>query len=185
MKSFAFNLLPSKSKEVEAKEVKRDNYSLYSALLPLFGVSLWLGLVVFNALVVDKVKANWEDAVAKKNTRIINEFGSILIQHGELVTKTNALSAVIVKDVQPEKVFLLTSKLFSQDEPGVTVHGYGREPDGSFNVAVSAFSYLKFAQITRRFNDYGEIEKVKVTGITYDNKSNEVSGSISFFFKNQ
>ncbi|MFQ5493710.1 MAG: hypothetical protein ACE5DX_06150 [Candidatus Dojkabacteria bacterium] len=182
MKSFSFNLLPEKPKEIQIKEEGRDRSAVYTAILPLFAVILWLGLVLFNGLVVNAVRDNWQSAVDQKNARIDSEFLATLTQHGELVKKTQALARVIVKDIKPEELFILTEILFPVPESDVLINGYGRDRDGSFNVTITTDTYLKFAEITRRFNNYEGIRDVNIKNISLDEDSELNEGIINFNF---
>jgi len=183
MRAFVFNLLPGKPKELEVKEENRDRLSVRSAVLPLAAALVWLGLIVFNGLVVEKVKLNWQQAVVNKENKIEVQYLPVRIKHGELVSKTNLLIDVIQKDIKPEVVFVLTETLFPQTEAGIQIKGYGREDDGAFSVSLSTASYNQFAQVIRRFSNYEGIKDVRSLGVTFDSKLNEVSGSVHFFFK--
>lgn len=182
MRSFVFNLLPTKPKEIEVKEEKRDRLSVRSAFLPLLAALFWLALIIFNGLVVEKVKSSWVNAVADKERKINVQYLPLRIQHGELVTKTNLLSQVIEKDIKPEELFVLTEKLFPKTEVGVEIKGYGRDQDGSFSVNLSTANYTQFAQILRRFTSYSGVKLVKSRGVILDPKLNEVNGTVNFFF---
>jgi len=162
------------------REKQRDNYSLAAAFLPLIAVVLWLGIMLINALVIDKSENEWEATVAKKKKVITDVYSATMLVYGELVTKTNYLAGVIEKDIQPEEVFILVETLFPTD-PGFTVTGFGRDKDGSFNVTVSAPTFLKFTKIARRFSSYDKIKDVQVRNVSLT-KSNTVDGTINFFF---
>lgn len=181
MKSFGFNLLPQKSKEVIIEEDKRDRTSVFTALLPLLGVTLWLLLVLFNGLVVDGVKANWEKAIIQKENRINTEFLPVRIQHGELVIKTRTLSELVLKDIKPETLFILTETIFPTEEADVEIIGYGRNDDGSFSLALRTGDHEKFAEITRRFSNYEGAETVTISSIFDNPQENYVQGLINFF----
>jgi len=183
MRAFVFNLLPGKPKELEVKEENRDRLSVRSAVLPLVAALVWLGLIVFNGLVVEKVKGKWQQAVTGKENKIKVQYLSVRIQHGELVSKTNLLTDVIQKDIKPEEVFVLTEKLFPETEAGIQIKGYGREEDGAFNVTLSTANYEQFAQVIRRFSNYEGVRDVRSLGVSFDPKLNEVTGSVHFFFK--
>lgn len=184
MKTFGFNLLPSKPKALVVKEEKRDNYSVYTAFLPLMGAIVWISLVVFNGLVIDKHKQDWITQVEAHKASIAVQYTGTQVVHGELVVKTNTLAGVIQKDIQPEQLFNLTDELFPQADPTFTIKGYGRETDGSFNVTVDAVSYQRLAEVARRFSDYEKITKVSIKTAQLDPKKNEINGVISFFFIN-
>lgn len=181
MKTFSFNLIPQKTKEETQREVKRDNASLYTALLPLLGVSVWLALTLFNGLVVDKVKANWETSIAKKQARVDTEFLPVRIQHGELVLKTRILADIILKDIKPETLFALTEQIFPVPEPEVQVIGYGRNDDGSFDVILSTSNYRKFAEVARRFSEYDGADEATISSVNYNKEADNIQGVITFF----
>jgi hypothetical protein len=181
MKTYGFNLLPQKSRALVKKEDKRDNYSVAVALLPFLSVVIWLIVVLINNLVVESYKQSWQNAVNQKNERINIQLAPILIQHGELVSKTNSLAGVVVNDINPERLFLLLDQIYQQD-PTFSINGYGRNEDGSFFVNVLAQDYLRLSEVTRRFTDYRFIEKVTLVNSSYDEKSNSVQGTIKFLF---
>ncbi len=183
MSKFGFNLIPQKPQEIVEKEETRDKASVYSALLPLVGVVLWLIIVVFNGSVVAGVKNNWQSAVEDKQGRIAGEFFSIRLLHGEYVIKTVALANLIQKDVKPESVFLLTEALFpgEQFDQDVQITGYARNSDGSFEVTMRAKSYEQFSEITRRFVNIPGTDNVRVNSVAYIAESGEVQGGINFF----
>jgi|GEM_PF-1592505 len=181
MKTYGFNLLPQKSRALVKKEDKRDNYSVAVALLPFLSVVIWLIVVLINSLIVESYKQSWQNAVNQKNERINVQLAPILIQHGELVSKTNSLAGVVINDINPERLFLLLDQIYQQD-PTFTINGYGRNPDGTFFVNVIAQDYLRLAEVTRRFTDYRFIEKVTLVNSAFDEKSNTVQGTIKFLF---
>jgi hypothetical protein len=145
------------------------------------GVLVWLGLVLINALVIDKSQASWQDTVSADTRVITDQYSETLNTHGQLVVKTNQLSGVIDKDIQPEQVFKLVETLFPQD-PEFNVVGFGRETNGSFDVSVSAPTFLKFSKIARRFSQYDQISNVEVLNVSRDSKTNLVTGTVNFFF---
>lgn len=181
MKTYGFNLLPQKSRALVKKEDKRDNYSVAVALLPFLSVVIWLIVVLINSLVVESYKQSWQNAVNQKNERINVQLAPILIQHGELVSKTNSLAGVVVNDINPERLFLLLDQIYQQD-PTFTINGYGRNEDGTFFVNIVAQDYLRLSEVTRRFTEYRFIENVTLVNSTYDDKSNTVQGTIKFMF---
>ncbi|KXK26569.1 MAG: hypothetical protein TR69_WS6001000575 [candidate division WS6 bacterium OLB20] len=133
---------------------------MFTAVLPLFAVCLWFALILFNTLVMDRHKLNWEVSIANKEAIIENEYSDVLRLNGELVHKTNALSNVIGLDIAPERVFQLTETLFPVPVDGVVIKGYGRDRDGKYNVTVTTASYRQMAEITRRFTSYDGIQDV-------------------------
>lgn len=186
MKTFTNNAIEkkpveSKEKKEILREVKRDNYSLGMAFLPLASVILWLGIVLINGLIIDPSRNAWQTTVNDQNRLIATEYGSTLVTHGELVVKTNQLAGVIEKDIQPEEVFILVEELFPED-PEFNVIGFGREVNGSFSVTVAAPTYIKFSKIARRFSQYEKVRDVQVVQASYDSKINQIYGTINFFF---
>lgn len=183
MKSLAFNLIPEKPKELIKKEEERDTSAVYTAILPLFAVVLWLVVVLFNGLVINRVKTNWQSAVNQKQSQIETTYKPVLVEHGELVIKTQALSEVIIKDIRPEKVFELTEILFPLPEPGVSIIGYGRDKDGSFNVNLTTDDYGLLAKIVRRFNNYDGITGTNLKSANLNTADQQVEAVINFFFR--
>lgn len=181
MKTYGFNLLPQKSRSLVKKENKRDNYSVAVALLPFLSVVIWLIIVLINNLIIEQYKLRWQESINKSNNTINTELQPILIKHGELVTKTNALAGLVSVDVNPERLFILLDQIYQQD-PTFSISGYGRNRDGSFFVDITAVSYLRLAEVTRKFIEYRFIENVTITSTSYDATSNSVSGNIKFLF---
>jgi len=182
MKTYGFNLLPQKSRVVVKKEEKRDNYSVLVAFLPLVSVIIWLALILFNNLVIENYKQNWQKVIAEDNNVINVELASTLVTHGELVTKTNALGEVVTRDIQPEQLFVLIDTIYSTSDPTFVITGYGRNEDSSFFIKYSAVSYSRFAEIARRFSTYKHIKNVYLKEATLDEKTSMVSGSVNFDF---
>ncbi len=183
MKTFTFNLLPQKPKEQVAKEEDRDRSSVYTALLPLLGVVIWLGLVMFNGLVVNKVEANWQASVDSKNATIQSQYTSTLVAHGEYVQKTQALVQPVAKDIKPEKVFQLAEELFPTPEAGITINAYERLKDGTFNIGMLVDEVSKVAGIVRRFSNFTKIKDVKLNSVIYDKEKKLYQASVNFTFK--
>ncbi|MBW7953182.1 MAG: hypothetical protein QY330_01840 [Candidatus Dojkabacteria bacterium] len=191
MKSFTFNLLPKKTKEEVQKEEERDQSAIYTGILPLFAVCMWLALILFNGLVVDRVKANWQDAIDKKEKRIESEYSAILRQNGELVKKTQALESVVQLDINPDRLFQLKEEIFPFPEQGIVIDGYGRERDGTFNVTIRTPDLFTFSRVARRFTSNESIKDVYVSSVsmvvanqnpTLLDQAREISGRIRFNF---
>jgi hypothetical protein len=153
MKTYGFNLLPQKSRALAKKEDKRDNYAVASSILPFLSVVIWLIVVLINSLIVEGYKMRWQQIVDEDNQKINIQLAPILIQHGELVTKTNSLGNVVGQDINPERLFILLDEIY-QEDPTFTINGYGRNNDGTFFVNILSNSYLRLAEVTRRFIDY-------------------------------
>ena len=182
MKTYASNTVEKTQGELKNKrETQRDNYNLGVAFLPLIGVIIWLGLVLTNALVIDQSKIGWQTSINSQTNLLNTYYQDTLITHGELVVKTNQLSGVIDKDIQPEQVFILVEKLFPED-PEFNVIGFGRKSDGSFDVTVAAPTFLKFSKIARRFSQYDKIRGVQVVQVGINTTTNKINGTINFFF---
>jgi len=182
MKTYAFNLLPQKSRSLVKKEEKRDNYALLITIFPLLGVILWLSMVLIDKMVIDYYDAIWKNTISDKKSHIEQQLMPVLIQHGELVQKTNSLSNVVTKDVKPEQLFVLLDKIYSNQDSTFTISGYGRNPDGSFSVNIIAMNYLRLSEIARRFSTYKYINDVRIKSASYNEKGNNVNGVITFFF---
>lgn len=182
MKSYTFNLLPQKQRSLVKKEDKRDNYSVMVTILPLIGVVIWLVLILLNGLVIENYRLSWQKTIDARNNTINYDLVPILMKHGELVVKTNGLENVITKDVKPEQLFVLIDQIYSNQDLSFKIIGYGRKDDGSFQVSIIATNYLRFSELTRRFSSYKYINNVKIDSVIYNEKANNVSGIISFFF---
>lgn len=178
MKTFAFNLLPQKTKDEVQSEEKRDKTSVYTALLPLLAVLVWLLLVFVNGMFLSDMKIEAQTEVDIRQRRIDQEFLPVRIQHGELVIKTRSLADLIQLDIKPEILFVLVEDIFPYEESGVEIIGYGREDDGSFNISVQADSYLKFSEVVRRFSNYDGVFDVSISGVSESLETGEVTGSI-------
>lgn len=190
MKVFSFNLVPEKPKELIVKEEERDISSVYTAVLPLFAVLVWIGALLFNGLLVEKTKATWQKSIDTKNARIQSEFLPAIIQNGELVVKTKALAELIVKDIKPENLFRITEEIFPTKETGVEISGYGRDADGSFKINIITDTYEKLAEVTRRFSNNKNVSGVTIKGSSLeinpaDPNINRVRGAISFFINEE
>jgi hypothetical protein len=181
MSEFKFNLLPKKTKEVIIKEDKRDRASVYTAVLPLIAVLFWLGLVLFNGLVINKVKEDWNLAIADKQRKIDQDYLPVRVRHGELVVKTRSLAGLVQRDIQPESLFILTEKIFPNEDPNIRIVGYGRETDGKFTINIETSEYTKFAEITRRFSNFDAALNVNISSVSNDPKTGKISGTISFY----
>jgi hypothetical protein len=182
MKTYGFNLLQQKSRVLVKKEEKRDNYSVLVAFLPLVSVVVWLALILLNNLVIENYKQTWVRAVNDDNAIINTELATTLVTHGELVAKTNALGDVVLKDIQPEQLFVLIDTIYSISDPTFTITGYGRNQDGSFFISYNAISYARFSEVARRFSTYQHIQDVYVKDASLDEKSGLVSGRVNFNF---
>lgn len=181
MKTYGFNLLPQKSRALSKKEEKRDNYSLSIAVLPFISVIMWLLAVLANNLLIESYKTSWQNSVNYKQKIINEDLAPVLIQHGELVTKTNALSGLIENDINPERLFLLLDQIYQQDDT-FSINGYGRNQDGSFFVNIKAYDYRRLAEVARKFSNYKYIENVSINNSSYEVLENRVTGVISFLF---
>lgn len=182
MKTFAFNLLPQKPRSLVRKEDKRDNYSLLVTIFPLLGVIVWLLLILVDGMVIKNYQQVWKGNVAERKRIIEEDLKPILVKHGELVQKTNSLNTVISKDIKPEQLFTLLDEIYANQDNTFNVVGYGRKQSGAFLVNLVARDYIRFAEITRRFTTYKYISDVKIEDAVYDNKANNVAGTISFTF---
>ena len=182
MKTFAFNLLPQKSRSLINKEEKRDNYTVLVSIFPFMAVIIWLFLSLADGLVIERYKQAWESTVNDRKNTIENELAPILIKHGELVQKTNALNNVISKDIKPEQLFILLDTIYSNQDNTFSVVGYGRNKTGSYFVNIKTQNYLRFAEIARRFSAYKYINDVIIDRASFTQEDNSVNGSISFFF---
>jgi len=183
MKTFGFNLTPTKSEETIKKEAKRDRSDVLTAVLPLVGVLFWLGVILFNGLVIERNKSKWEESIAQKEKTIEVDFLATRVLHGELVSKTNSLAEVIGKDINPDILFFILDKIFKlpADEQ-VRVVGYGREKNGYFTVTFATQSSLKLAEVVRRFTNYEGTKDVSITNVTRDEETGEQQGQVMFYF---
>jgi hypothetical protein len=185
MKSYGFNLLPQKSRALVRKEDKRDNYSLAIAILPLTAVLIWLALSLINTYIVEVKINSLGSEITSRQEYIYNDLANILVANGEMVTKTDALANVINKDIQPEQLFVLIDKIYSNQDDTFTIKGYSRNDDGTFSVTLSAVSYLRLSEVTRLFASDSSITNVKLVNATYNKETNLINGIISFVFTYQ
>lgn len=185
MKTYAFNLLPQKAKSLVKKEEKRDTYSVMLAFLPLLSVVIWLVLILLNGVILAEQKRSWLNSINNSQDRIENEFKPVLLEHGELVTKTRTLGQVILKDIAPEELFLLVNELFPENDTSFKIIGYGRNEDGSFTLSVKGYSYLKISQITRRLANYEKVQNVRINSVSQNIATTSVIADISFLFKTE
>lgn len=180
MSTFSFNLLPKKSKQTIDREVKRDSYSVYYSLLVLLGVMMWLGLLLFNNFVVDSKRADWELSNQRKTEKINNEYQDIRELHGELVIKTNSLEPLLIKDVDPEVIFLVADEVFPSNEQGIEIVGYGRNDDGSFSISVAASDELLIAQKARSLRELPLVKELQVDTVNYNQNANQLIANFNF-----
>jgi hypothetical protein len=177
---FDFNLLPKKSKDLIEKESKRDSYSMYYSFLILFGVVIWLGLVLFNSLVVDRSRKQWEEINVEKENKIHNEYIGIREIHGELVAKTNSIAPIISKDIDPEALFLVADEVFPINEGNVRIVGYGRNPDGTFSIDISTKNYALIGQKARRLKNLDIVSELQIDEISYSAGQGNILASFNF-----
>ena len=182
MKTYAFNLLPQKARSLVKKEEKRDNYSLLVTVFPLMGVIVWLLLIIADGLFVKNYQQAWKDTVAARKNTIQNDLMPILVKHGELVKKTNALDTVILKDIKPEQLFILLDEIYANQDSTFSIVGYGRKESGAFLVDILAKDFNRFSEISRRFSTYKYITDVRIESATYNEKADNIAGTISFYF---
>lgn len=177
---FNFNLLPKKSKELIEKERKRDSYSMYYSFLILFGVVIWLSLVLFNSFVVDKSRKEWEEINQDKENKIRNEYITIREIHGELVAKTNSIAPIISKDIDPETVFLVADEVFPINEGNVKIVGYGRNPDGTFSIDISTKNFALIGQKARKLKNLDIVSELHIDELSYSSSQGNVLARFNF-----
>ncbi len=178
--TFNFNLLPKKSKDLIEKERKRDSYSLYYSFLILFGVVIWIGLVLFNSFIVDKSRKEWLEINEGKENKISSDYITIREIHGELVTKTNSLSTIIGNDIDPETVFLVADEVFPLNEGSVKIVGYGRNPDGTFSIDISTQNFALVGQKARKLKNLDIISELRIDKINYSAIRGDILASFTF-----
>ena len=177
---FDFNLLPKKSKDLIEKESKRDSYSMYYSFLILFGVVIWLGLVLFNSFVVDKSRKEWEEINLEKESKVRNEYIAIREIHGELVAKTNSIAPIISKDIDPETLFLVADEVFPLNEGNVKIVGYGRNPDSTFSIDISTKNFALIGQKARKLKNLDIVSELHIDEINYSSSQGNILARFNF-----
>lgn len=131
--AFRFSLLPKKTKEEVVKEESRANGLLYASILLFFIVVVWLSIALMNALFVKKSIEDWTKTSNQRDQQILG-YSTYRNANGELVVKTNLLSGVVDKHLDPELVFGLIDRRIKESTPDVEIISYGRAAGGSFQV---------------------------------------------------
>ncbi len=180
MATFKFNLIPRKTEEMVLKEQQRDGYSVYYALLVLFGVLLWLGLMAVNTFVVDRSTDQWTQVTLDKQNRIDNEFYETRRIHGELVTKTESILPLLQNDIDPEEVFRVAEDVFPITEGNVRIVGYGRNDDGSFTIRISAPDNSVVSQKARSLKNLGIVSELTIEEVAQTSIVGQVIAELNF-----
>lgn len=171
MYEFEFNLLLPKSEEEINKEKKRDLVSVYYSLLPLSGIIVWLGLLLFNTFFLSAKRTDLEDVITDKQNTIEVDYFDIRKDHGELVIKTRTIAPLLARDIDPEIVFLVAEQVFPQESSNVKIVGYGRNDDGSFAISIETSNYRLVAENARKLKNLELISALNVDVASNDTGS--------------
>ncbi len=160
-KGFSFSLLPNKSKQEIKKETKRSNGLFYASIL-LFAIALlWLLIRGVDLIYVKNTKSKWQET-SNSRSKEIATYSQYKIQNGELVTKTNILSEVVIKHLDPELVFGIIDKKIKESTPNVTIISYGRNPTGSFQVTGVTNNVNDVSKLLKNFYSEDGVEDVNL-----------------------
>ncbi|MBN1916202.1 hypothetical protein JW796_04440 [Candidatus Dojkabacteria bacterium] len=180
-RGFVFNLLTPKSEEEIKKEEARDTGSLYSAVLPLIGSIIWVGLVLANSLILNNYVTTWQKKITNQEIEIIS-YSPQKRSNGELFLKARSLSGVIEKNINPEQFFgLVEGRLYSVS-PNIEIRAYGREESGKFNVDAVTEDFFIISRVIYSFTSDPAFQNVELNSIGNDLKTGKINFKLSFKF---
>ncbi len=165
-KTFRFSLLPKKTKQDIEKEETRSTGLLYSAVLVFFTVLVWVAIALLNIFIVEGNLKKWENSKSSNQAKI-ESYRIYRAENGELVTKTQILSDVVAKHLDPRVVFDLIDKRIKENTPNVEIVKYGRTSDGSFQVTGVTVDYNDVNKLVKAFGEEEEIDDVQLSSILF------------------
>ena len=183
-KGFIFNLLTPKSEEEIKKEETRDSSSVYTAILPLIGAVIWVAIVLANSLLVQSYITTWKQKIVTQNLEI-GTFTDDREQNGELYLKTQALSEVITKNIDPEEFFEVVEGTLFSISPDINIRSYGRQEGGQFDINASTDSFIDVAKVMNAFTSDDAYANVTLNSATRDSATGDVNFSLNLEFVGQ
>lgn len=161
---FIFNLLPKKTKEEVEREDVRSTGLLYATILLFFTVLVWVGINAIDVFLLGDNVNKWE-LISSQKDAVISSYQGDRVRNGELVVKTQILSEVVDKHVDPSLVFDIIDEQIKTSTPTVVVDKYGRASDGSFQVSGVAESDEDVSKLIKDFSQRESIENVALLSI--------------------
>lgn len=185
---FAFNLLPPKTKEEIADELKRKEATAYGALLPFITLVFAIVLFLINALSLDPSVKGWENALSNIKSELNNPnsfLGQLKVTNGELVIKTGFVAEPVQKNVDFNQIFEIRNAVFTNNSTGSVATSYAREANGNFIQNATSTDKGGAAEIFNKFREQAlvETETVKLRNVTFSEEGKEYRFSISFEIK--
>lgn len=165
--TFRFSLLPKKTKDEIEKEDTRSSGFLYSLVLVFFTVFVWVVINLLNIFLVQDNLDKWKD-IKVNNQKKIESYKIYRAENGELVIKTQILSEVVKKHLDPRVVFDLIDKRIKENTPNVQIVKYGRTSDGSFQVTGTTRDYKDINKLVMSFDEEGEIDDVRLSNVFFE-----------------
>ncbi len=180
MHRFSFNLLPEKPKELIEKEEQRESVSLYFAFLPLIAIVLAIGAMIFNEMIVANRVQVWKNSESERDVQI-ESYRQVVLDKYEFVEKSNLLLDQVEKDVAPERFFELTDQLLSQYPFDVSIEGYGRNPDGSFDLELAVTDLNNVGSVIKAFEEVPTVVVPNADKIVSSEVENNIVITVNFF----
>ena len=162
---FSFNLLPAKDKKEVEKEEKKFSSLFYSIVLLLFAVFVWVAVLVVDLVFVN---SKYKQRISE-NTQLDKEISSYWLysaKNGELVTKTNMLSSVILKHKDPSLVFDTIDGQIKQSVPDATILRYGRSQTGNYQVTAEISDIFKVIKLVKDFNSNPNVQDASLLSLS-------------------
>lgn len=159
-----FNLLPQEVfKKRQQKKVSIDNTTVFSAVLPLVAILIW---VVFTLLSSFKTReiTTLNKNIKTKETEIAG-YKDDKDLNAILVLKTRVLSEIVKKDVNPENFFNIVQNTIKKSGRNIKITAYGRESSGVFTISATGESIKDVTDITRIFRQQEGLSNVKIKNI--------------------
>lgn len=185
MRTFAFNLLPEKPKEIVEKEIKRDNAALYFAFMPLLSICIAIGLILFNELLIKTRIEEWKKSDEARDVKI-ETYRPVVKRYSEFVDKSVLLDPQVSKDIAPERFFALSDELLQKlSEQGIaaTINSYKRDSDGSFAIVVIFDNLNSSGQVLRTFESIEQIQNPNTDNLFFNSETQQTTLSVNFNLK--
>lgn len=180
-----FNLLPKEVFDQRKKSRKTvDRTSLFSAVLPLLAVIVWIAFIGLNYLVETQVKQVEDEITSIENE--ISTYQADKDKKSLLVLKTKVLKDIVRRDVNPENFFTIVQELVEDSGLEIQILTYGRNTDGKFYITASANTIPAIADINRIFRNAEQLNNVQLNDISKsgDELSNNDEFEITFNIEN-
>lgn len=180
MHRFSFNLLPEKPKELIEKEEQRESISLYFAFLPLLSIVFAIGAMIFNEMIVANRVTVWKNSESARDVTV-ESYRDVVLKKYEFVEKSNLLLEQVEKDVAPESFFKLTDELLAQYPFDVTLDGYGRNSDGSFDLELAIKDLNYTGAILKAFEEVPTVVAPNTDKVITNSTDGTVIVTVNFF----